>query len=232
MKIVIFAATLIIAFAAVASMGSTGAYGKTCKNVALHGHFLNAECKTKKGAWTKSSLNISKCFTNDNGKLLAKNDAYQKSCKGCKVEKDHLKCECKTKKGKYVKASINMNSNISNIDGRLQCDKVKANEAKLFLSISSTCFDMKLKGSKLISSCQDAQGNNKNLSIDLNQHLGNINGKLQAKHTKYAKTCNKCTFKWPTLSCTCKDKKGKAVKASFGVKKHIVTKNGKLVWQN
>lgn len=230
MKIIIFAATLIIAFTAVAAMGTTGAFGKTCRHVQLHGHFLNAECKTKKGNWTGSSLNISKCYMNNNGALMAKNAAYEKSCNKCVVEKDHLKCQCKDKKGKQQKASINMNSNISNIDGKLQCDKVKKNEARLFLF--NPCFNMSLKGSVLTSSCQNNNGEDQKNTIDLNKHLGNMNGKLQAKHTQYAKSCTGCTFKWPQLKCTCKDKKGKAVKASFGVKKHIVNKNGKLVWKN
>lgn len=102
-----------------------GAFLKSCSKVTLKGSTLNAICKNAKGKPGKTTLDLSKCITNSNGKLK-RGAAYQKSSTGCSLKKGVLTCtKVKNTKGKEGKATINIDEFISNSNGTLKCDKVK-----------------------------------------------------------------------------------------------------------
>merc|ERR1712004_300898 len=83
---------------------------KTCENYKLNGETLTADCKiagamsmVDKGTM-RTSVNLSKCVGNIEGKLKAGSGGYERSCSGCKLTKDtfgsyNLACKCKTSRG-------------------------------------------------------------------------------------------------------------------------------------
>ena len=98
-----------------------GNFSATCKNTRLNGSTLISECLTMNGKSVETSVNLSKCVTNNNGNLQ-KGGAYDRSSQNCRLEgASVLRCEALTSNGATNKnAKIDLNTFIANINGVFQ----------------------------------------------------------------------------------------------------------------
>lgn len=216
---------------------TTGNYSKSCKGIKLAGTKLNAQCKNKKGKYIKTSLNLSSCVGNNNGKLVAGSGSYHKSSKGCKVAKNVLNCQSKNKKGKYLKASLALNTFISNINGALKCDAKKKGKvvkgakkgAKGVSGFAKSCSKIAFntKTAQLTAVCKNKKGKGVKAKLNVGNCLTNNNGKL-AKGKAFHKSSKGCKLTKSTINCQSKNKKGKYVKSTFDLNKIVGNINGVL----
>ncbi|WP_113752097.1 mannose-binding lectin [Bordetella trematum] len=110
-----------------ASAGSS-TFQNSCRNIKLHsddnGAWISAECRTRSGNYTKSSIAI-RGLINDNGRLRGRSGeqtSYQKSCRDRRIswskEKVSISAVCRTRAGSENNTSIEI-LNIENQDGKL-----------------------------------------------------------------------------------------------------------------
>lgn len=107
---------------------ASSSFQNSCRNIKLHsndgGAWISAECRTRNGNFTPSTITINGLVNND-GRLQGRSGeptSYHKSCKNRKIswnkEKVSISAVCRTRDGNERNTSIEL-LNIENRDGKL-----------------------------------------------------------------------------------------------------------------
>ena len=114
-----------------------GSYRASCEGIRLDAHRLKASCRTQRGTWRRSSLDIRVCdgdIVNQDGYLRCSQDdryygalppgSYLRSCTDVKVSKGKLEADCRRDDHGWRKSKIAVNAcrRFKNRDGRLGCE--------------------------------------------------------------------------------------------------------------
>lgn len=114
-----------------------GSYLASCEGVRLDGYRLKASCRTGRGTWRRSALDIRVCdddIVNRDGYLrCAQNDRYYgalppgsyiRSCTHVKVYRGKLEADCRRNDHGWRKSKIPVNAcqRFRNRDGLLGCE--------------------------------------------------------------------------------------------------------------
>ena len=98
-----------------------GYYSATSKNVSLAGTVLKADCKTDKGDYQESSIDLNDFISNVDGCLEWRNGMFAANCQNFGLDSSSfLLAECKDESGTYYRAAINLDHHIINANGVLQ----------------------------------------------------------------------------------------------------------------
>ena len=101
-------------------------------------------------------------------------------------------------------------------------------------AFQKTCKDVSLDGSVLIAKCENWTNNGKTKEqvtskLDLNQCIGNIDGKLTWGHANYKATSKTCSLiNQLTLKCESQSKNGAFVTTTYDLGLTVTNTNGKL----
>jgi len=101
-------------------------------------------------------------------------------------------------------------------------------------AFQKTCKDVSLDGSVLIAKCENWTNNGTTKEqitskLDLNNCIGNIDGKLTWGHNNYKATSKTCTLiNQLTLQCESKSKNGAFVTTTYDLGLTVNNTNGKL----
>merc|ERR1712032_484958 len=100
-------------------MGKTGgSFSRSCRKTKLKDSTLSSECKTRRGTWMATSVNLGSCVTNNNGSLK-RGGGYQNSSRRCVLHRGNtLSCQSKNIRGQWKQSSINLDTFIGNDNGR------------------------------------------------------------------------------------------------------------------
>ena len=85
-----------------------------------------------------------------------------------------------------------------------------------------------LSGNTLCAVCKDSQGNDHNSSINLNNLIGNIEGKLTWGESNFAASSSNISLSGSTLSAQCKDSNGNVHNSSINLDNYISNIEGTL----
>jgi len=185
-----------------------------CKSITLNSSNLEAKCNN-----IGVSIDLNKCFSNTNGKLVyASNGAYSKSCNSCSIKESlnpdktknySLTCKCFDVKGGLKSSEINLNDFLY-FNNKLECDDVvKLSNTALNINTSEleeNCQNVNIKnGNTFTATCS-----NKGIEFNLNKCIGNFNGELAlAENGNFGASCKNCEIslknKVIMLSCSCAD---------------------------
>jgi len=114
-----------------------GSYLASCEGVRLDGSRLKASCRTQRGTWRRSSLDIRVCdddIANRDGYLrCSQNDrfygalppgSYVRSCTHVQVRRGQLEADCRSNDHSWRRSTIAVNAcqRFRNRDGRLGCE--------------------------------------------------------------------------------------------------------------
>jgi hypothetical protein len=133
---------LVLAVLAVADVGAQfrgrlpgGSYTQSCKNAAMYGSVLTAECKDQNGIQIKTRLYVRDCvgdIENESGELRCSarrlpSGSYARTCTACRTEGSSLECTCRDTKQQAIRTRLDLAScewggAVENKDGHLQCD--------------------------------------------------------------------------------------------------------------
>jgi hypothetical protein len=113
-----------------------GSYRESCRFAVLDGHRLKAQCRTSRGRWRSTSLDLRACnadIVNDDGHLRCGRQSfsrippgsYQRSCTDIRVRRGILRAECRDRKGRWrdAAAPIDACRRFANSNGRLGCEQ-------------------------------------------------------------------------------------------------------------
>jgi hypothetical protein len=113
-----------------------GSYRESCRYAVLDGHRLKAQCRTSRGRWRSTSLDLRACnadIVNDDGHLRCGRQSfsrippgsYQRSCTDIRVRRGILRAECRDRKGRWrdAAAPIDACRRFANSNGRLGCEQ-------------------------------------------------------------------------------------------------------------
>src|SRR2546427_726500 len=148
-----------------------GSYHDTCKDIALNGDTLNAQCKSHAGHWHATAIhNFARCIgdiTNVDGNLRCQKGgpppagSYTQTCKGVRIQFNTLFARCENADGRWVEAVLDdynvCTSEIVNDDGELHCSKRSGWSAPRGF-YTETCRDIHLHGDILRARCQTQDG--------------------------------------------------------------------------
>lgn len=97
---------------------------------------------------------------------------------------------------------------------------------------SKTCRNASISSSTLSASCEKANGGYQNTSIDLNPHIGNLDGSLSWDDKNFIQTCRKTSLSGgSTLQGECKKKDQNFTNASINLDAHIANIDGTLRYE-
>lgn len=114
-----------------------GSYRASCEGIRLDGHRLKASCRTERGTWRRSSLDIRVCdddIENRDGYLrCAQNDryygalppgSYLRSCTHVQIRRGQIEANCRRDDHGWRRSNIPVNAcqRFRNLDGRLACE--------------------------------------------------------------------------------------------------------------
>jgi len=114
-----------------------GSYRASCEGIRLDGYRLKASCRTERGAWRRSSLDVRVCdgdIVNQDGYLRCSQDdryygglppgSYLRSCTDVKVRRGQLEADCRSDDHGWRKSKIPVNAcqRFKNRDGQLGCE--------------------------------------------------------------------------------------------------------------
>ncbi|SPO00261.1 uncharacterized protein DNG_03106 [Cephalotrichum gorgonifer] len=89
------------------------------------GHNAKAKCGRTHGGSRTTTLDLDRCFINDNGALRRDDRGkYSKSCVKCQMNPNRpswMWCQCKDKSKNWKESEINLNDYLANQDGKLCC---------------------------------------------------------------------------------------------------------------
>jgi hypothetical protein len=113
----------------------SGSYRDTCRYLTQDGHRLKAQCRTSRGKWRSTSLDLRACdrdIVNDDGHLRCGGGSfsripagsYQRSCSDIRVRRGVLLAECRDRKGRWRDASAPADAcrRFANRNARLLCE--------------------------------------------------------------------------------------------------------------
>lgn len=104
-----------------------GDYAKTCKDFKLDGRFLAAKCEKSDKSWVDTTLDLSECLANIDGKFKwQQGGSYNKSAEKCHLKDTKVTCQLKNVAGKNVEAVFDLNPKVTNKEGVLTCDDLKS----------------------------------------------------------------------------------------------------------
>jgi len=113
-----------------------GSYRASCEGIRLDAYRLKASCRTERGTWRRSSLDVRVCdgdIENQNGYLRCSQDdryygglppgSYLRSCTNVKVRRGQLEADCRRDDHGWLQSRIPVNAcqRFKNRDGRLGC---------------------------------------------------------------------------------------------------------------
>ncbi|KAB5589438.1 hypothetical protein CTheo_7117 [Ceratobasidium theobromae] len=116
--------TNLLAFAGASILGLSGVqaysnFGASCRNTALRGSILSADCRSRNGIYGGATIDLSSCVVNTNASLRCQsNGQFFKSCSNCGVSGATLSCRCNPGPRD---TSLDLNQCVGNEDGRLVC---------------------------------------------------------------------------------------------------------------
>ena len=114
-----------------------GSYRLSCEGIRLDGYRLKAVCRTQRGTWRRSALDIRVCdgdIENRNGSLRCSQDdryygglppgSYLRSCTDVRVRRGQLEADCRSNDHDWRQSKIPVNAcqRFRNRDGRLGCE--------------------------------------------------------------------------------------------------------------
>jgi hypothetical protein len=112
-----------------------GSYRESCRYAVYDGHRLKAQCRTERGKWRSTSLDLRACdrdIVNDDGHLHCggghysriPGGSYQRSCTDIRVRRGVLQAECRAKNGRWRDASAPAEAcrRFANRNGKLVCE--------------------------------------------------------------------------------------------------------------
>jgi hypothetical protein len=117
--------------------GPRGSYRETCRNIAVRGDTLYAQCQSYDGRWFDTSINdVDRCvggIMNDEGHLVCTREggrrvprgSYTETCPRVYVSGDTLRAMCQTPDGRFAWSQLNdwddCRGGIWNENGQLRC---------------------------------------------------------------------------------------------------------------
>jgi hypothetical protein len=113
-----------------------GGYRESCRYLTIDGHRLKAQCRTERGKWRSTSLDLRACdrdIVNDNGHLRCAggstysripSGSYQRSCSDIRVRRGLLLAECRDRRGRWRDASAPVDAcrRFANRNSELVCE--------------------------------------------------------------------------------------------------------------
>jgi hypothetical protein len=114
-----------------------GSYLASCEGIRVDGHRLKASCRTNRGTWRRSSLDLRVCdddIVNRDGYLRCSHadryygalppGSYLRSCTHVKVIRGRLEADCRRDNHKWreTKISVNACERFRNQNGNLACE--------------------------------------------------------------------------------------------------------------
>jgi CVNH domain len=172
----------------------SGSYQQTCKNIALRGDVLSANCQDADGKWEATLLrDYRSCGTdivNDNGALRCGNTAgglqpgpqagmpngsYTQSCQEIRINGDDLEARCQTHDGGWHKTKLDdfqkCHGDVANENGNLRCIAGGYVAPGVYPAVAGTpytqtCKDIKSHGDSLDARCKTRGGDWHNTSLD------------------------------------------------------------------
>ena len=98
-----------------------GYYSATSIDISLRGTVLRAKCKTNKGDYHESTIDLNDYIANLNGCLEWGGQAFGGSSRNISLDgSSFLVAECVDKSGHYYRTSINLDHHIFNANGKLE----------------------------------------------------------------------------------------------------------------
>ncbi len=161
-----------------------GSYHDTCKDIALNGDTLNAQCKSNAGHWHATAIhNFARCIgdiTNVDGNLRCQKGgpppagSYTQTCKDVRIQFNTLFARCENADGRWVDSSLNEFSrcaeDIANVGGQLRCGKGRDRDPDRDRdygrdqdsgprgSYRESCRGIHVRGDVLIATCETLDG--------------------------------------------------------------------------
>jgi hypothetical protein len=115
-----------------------GSYSRTCRDAALIGSVLTAQCRDQNGITIRSRLYVGNCFgdiINQLGELVCggrslPRGTFHQTCTACTADGSALQCACRDTKGASITTTLDLAScdwggDITNKDGHLQCEEAR-----------------------------------------------------------------------------------------------------------
>jgi hypothetical protein len=114
-----------------------GSYRASCEGIRVDGHRLKASCRTDRGTWRRTSLDLRVCdgdIVNRNGYLRCVHDdryygalppgSYLRSCTHVRVRGGKLEADCRRDNHEWKETQISVNAchRFRNRNGNLACE--------------------------------------------------------------------------------------------------------------
>jgi hypothetical protein len=206
-----------------------GPYEQTCRDITANGNTLNASCRTRGGAWNRTTLaNFNACIGNiDNldGVLgCSKGNrppggSYQQSCRDVIADGITLRASCRDAGGTWRPANLSdfqhCVGDISNLNGTLRCSRGALPPG----SYQRSCQQIFVTGNTLEAVCKSRGGSSIGSSLANFQtcvgEIYNVDGFLTCVHGQgnlpagdYRGTCRDLSWNGSVLAGTCKSRRG------------------------
>ncbi|AFY32648.1 CVNH domain-containing protein [Calothrix sp. PCC 7507] len=98
---------------------------------------------------------------------------------------------------------------------------------------SRTCQGIRIDGSTLTAACQRANGSTRFTSMDLNQHIGNIDGTLEWGDSRFSLTCDEVGLAGRNrLRAECRRRDQSSLGSYINLDEHIANIDGTLKFEN
>lgn len=104
---------------------ATGQFSKTCKDINIEGSILSASCKTIKGYYQETSINLDAYVGNLDGILSWGDHNFSLTCDNVALAQSlrgeyEVVGKCKTIAGDYNQTELALDAHIANINGNLK----------------------------------------------------------------------------------------------------------------
>ncbi len=168
-----------------------GGWANTCRNASFDGYVLSAECRTQRGRWRTSGIDVRTCpypISNDDGDLVCgaipqqptPAGSYAQSCRAVTWDGYYLVAECQDQRGRWQDSVLDTRSctgDIGNRNGALICNSAPLPAG----GWAQSCRNGVMNGTVLTAECLRASGQWAMSSVDTAQcdlPLANTDGQL------------------------------------------------------
>ena len=154
--------------------------------------------------------------------------AFSKSSVDIVLDGSVLKAKCKDLEGSFQSSDINLNSYITNLEGKL--------DWALGGNFAATSHDLQFCGpSTLQAICKQTSGGEVLASINLDEHIGNIDGHLMFKRERpggFSATSKDIHLSGAELQAKCQANDGSYKDSTLDLNKYIGNIEGCLEWHS
>lgn len=197
------------------------AFSKNIRNARLVDTCLIAECCPSTGDWQQSVLNLNRCIGNNEGSFRWNGQDFTLSARNVRLEGSMLYAQLATSDTIWLNASLDLDDCITNQEGHLRF--------RSDLGPGNAVLDRAVLRTEYLPSSGDGEA--KQSSLDLDNYLGNDEGKFQVGGTDFSRSANDIRLNGSVLNACLATSSGEWCDASLDLDDWLGNNDGRLHWK-